>query len=89
MAEEALDLRMAWAIRCLVRYPRELSVRLSFVIFMSFLDHVLDYTIRSIKTTISVLNKLAVVVTSIAGGTRSFVVVILVSFLRSSGPVNI
>lgn len=38
MAEEALDLRMAWAIRCLVRYPRELSVKLSFVIFMSFLD---------------------------------------------------
>lgn len=54
-----------------------------------FLTHVLDYTIRSIKTIISVLNKLAVVVTSIAGGTRSFVVVILVSFLRSSGPVNI
>lgn len=90
--EEALDLHRAWAIKCLVKYRRELSVSLSFVILMPFLDPCIGLycdVIHSIKTTASVRDNLVVIFASIATGTRSFIVVIFVSFLRSSGPVNI
>lgn len=56
--EEALDLRTAWATKCLVRYPRELNVRLSIVTFMPYLDPCIGLrcdTIHSIKITLCII----------------------------------